>query len=178
VGDVLVAVLTAHTAVAGTGDGVRRVLERVQDAKAKAGAKLERAIPVWMLEPLATPGASVAAVADFSTQPVAAAAIGSIRLPWLEGLHVAKVVGNFEEPGMNVAATLTYGDASQASTAADGVRSADRWLRVLGPLLGGLSLKDLDVKTDGGDLTCTFAVDDATLAHLLGLVSQLLPAPR
>ena len=92
VGAVMLSVLSGRTVVAGTGDGVRRVLERIQDGK------LERAVPAWMLETLATPGAPVALVADFTTQPVASAAIGSISLPWLDGLHVAKVVGNFRGP--------------------------------------------------------------------------------
>ncbi|MGH7297578.1 MAG: hypothetical protein ACRELB_21755, partial [Polyangiaceae bacterium] len=95
-------------------------------------------------------------------------------LPWLDGLHTAKVIGNFEPPGMNVAATLTYADAARASTAADGVRGADAWLRVLGPLFGGVSVKDLDVKTDGDDMKCKFGVDDATLEHLLDYVPRLL----
>jgi hypothetical protein len=116
-------------------------------------------------------------VADFTTQPVAKAALGSVSLPWLDGLRVVKVLGNFEKPGMNVAATLTYTDAPQASTAADGVRGADAWLKVLGPLLGGVAVKDLDVETDGADMKCKFGVDDATLEHLLDYVPRLL-GPR
>ncbi|HEX3344532.1 MAG TPA: hypothetical protein VHS09_08150 [Polyangiaceae bacterium] len=170
-GPLMVSVLTAKTAVAGTGDAVRRLLERVHDRK------VERAMPAWAAETLATPGAEVALAADFTTQPVAAAAIGSVPLPWLTGMRVAKVIGNFESPGMNVAATVSYGEDKQADDAADGVRAADVWLKLLGGLLGGVSVEDLEVKTEGKDLKCTFAVDDATLARVLSFAPHLIGAP-
>ena len=171
-GPAMYSVLTAKTVVAGTGDGVRRVLERVQDGK------LERATPAWIDQTLSTPGAQLALAADFTSQPVTVAAIGSVPLPWIRGIRVAKVIGNFDKPGMNVAATLSYADAQQAETAADGVRTADVWLKVIGPLLGGLSLQDLDVATDDKDMKCKFAVDEQTLGHLLAFAPRLLGAPR
>jgi len=171
-GPAMYSVLTAKTVVAGTGDGVRRVLERVQDRK------VERAIPAWVDETLSTPGAQLALAADFTSQPVTVAAIGSVPLPWLSGMRVAKVIGNFEKPGMNVAATMSYGEPEQARSAADGVRSADAWLKVLGAFLGGVSLQDLEVTTDGKDLKCKFAVDDQTLGRLLAFAPRLLGAPR
>jgi hypothetical protein len=167
-GPAMYSVLTDKTVLAGTGDGVRRVLERVQDRK------IERAIPKWVDETLSTPGAELALAADFTSQPITVAAIGAVPLPWLSGLRVAKVIGNFEKPGMNVAATLSYGDAPQAQSAAEGVRTADVWLKVLGGFLGGLSVQDLDVTTDDKDLKCKFAVDDRTLGRLLAFAPRLL----
>ena len=172
VGPAMYSVLTAKTVVAGTGDGVRRALERVQDRK------IARATPAWVDETLSTPGAELALAADFTSQPLTVAAIGSVPLPWLSGMHVAKVIGNFEKPGMNVAATMTYGEPAQAESAADGVRAADVWLKVLGTFLGGLSLQNLEVTTDGKDLKCKFAVDDQTLGRLLAFAPRLLGAPR
>lgn len=171
-GPAMYSVLTAKTVVAGTGDGVRRVLERIQDRK------LDRAVPAWVDETLSTPGAQLAVTADFTTQPVAVAAIGSVPLPWIRGMKVAKVIGNFEKPGMNVAATLSYAEPQQAESAADGVRTADAWLKVLGAFVGGLSVQDLDVTTDGKDMKCKFAVDDQTLGHLLAFLPRLLGSNR
>jgi hypothetical protein len=171
VGNASYAVLTSKTLVAGTTDGVRRVLERIQ-----AGT-LTRAMPPWVVETLETKGAEMAVAADFATQPIASAAIGSVSLPWLKGMRVARVIGNLEQPGLNVAATLTYADPTQAQSAADGVRSVDGWLKVLGPLFGGLKLQDLKVKTDGGDMQCSFAVDDHTLSGLISLAPRFLPSP-
>jgi hypothetical protein len=165
-------VLTAKTVVAGTSEAVRRVLDKVKTGK------IERAEPPWVIETLQTPGAELAVAGDFASQPLVAASIGSLRLPWLEGLHVARVIGNFQKPGMNVAATLTYGDAQQASSAADGVRTVTGWVKLLGPLLGGVSLQNLDVQTTGTDMQCKFAVDDQTLSNLLALAPRFLPAPE
>ena len=171
-GQLMVSILSPKTAVAGTGDGIRRLLERIQDKK------IERAMPPWVVETLSTPGANVALVADFTSQPVAAAALGAIPVPWLSGMVSARVIGNFAPPGMNVAATVTYGDPLQAQGAAEGVHAAEGWLKVLGPLLGGVAPHDLEVTTDGKDLKCKFSLDDQGLASLLALVPRFLPAPR
>jgi hypothetical protein len=165
-------VLTAKTVVAGTGDGVRRVLDRIQ------GGKLDRAITPWMIETLDTKGAEAAFAADFASQPIAAASLGQFNVPWLKGMRVARVLGDFQNPGMNVAATLTYGDPTEAQGAADGIRMVDGWLKLLGPLLGGVRLENLDVKNTGNDMSCKFAVDDGTLKTLIGLVPRFLTAQR
>jgi hypothetical protein len=164
------AVLTAKTVVVGTGDGLHRVLERVQ-----AGT-FDRALPPWVAETLESKGAQVAVAGDFAMQPIASAAIGSLRLPWLRGMRMARGIGNFAPPGMNFAATLSYGVPQQAEAGADGVRFVDGWLKLLGPLLGGIRLQNLDVTTDRSDLRCKFAVDDQSLESLLALASRLLPA--
>jgi hypothetical protein len=169
VGPSVYTVLTARTLVAGSTDGVRRVLDRI------ATGKIERALPPWVVETLQTPGAEVAIAGDFATQPLAAAAFGAIRLPWVEGLKVARIIGNFDKPGMNVAATMTYGTPAQATSAADGVRAITGWIKILGPLLGGISLQTFDVQTSAADVQCKVAVDDQTLGTLMGLASRLLP---
>jgi len=165
-------VLTAKTVVAGTSEAVRHVLDKLKTGK------IERAEPPWVIETLQTPGAELAVAGDFASQPLVAASIGSLNLPWLEGLHVARVIGNFQSPGMNVAATLTYGDAQQASSAADGVRTVTGWIKLLGPFLGGVSLQNLDVQTAGADMQCKFAVDDSTLSSILALAPRFLPAAQ
>jgi hypothetical protein len=165
-------VLTAKTLVAGTSDAVRRVLDKL------ATGKMARDEPPWVIQTLETPAAEIALAGDFASQPLVAASIGAVNLPWLEGLHVARVIGNFEKPGMNVAATLSYGDARQASSAADGVRTVTGWIKLLGPFLGGLSLQNLNVQTAGTDMQCKFAVDDQTLSNLLALAPRFLPAAQ
>lgn len=168
VGPAMVCVLSARTVVGGTADGVRRLLERLRDKK------IERAIPPWAEETLATPDADLALAADFTSLPVAAAALAPAHLRWLAGMHAVRIIGNFGKPGMNVAATLSYDDAQQASSAADGMHTFDGWLKVLGPLVGGLSLQNLDVATDGKDMKCKFSLDEQALGHLLALAPRLL----
>ena len=170
VGPSVYTVLTGKTLVAGTTDGVRRVLDKI------ATGKIERALPPWVVDTLQTQGAEVAVAGDFATQPLAAAAFGSIRLPWVEGLKVARIIGNFDKPGMNVASTLTYSTPEQASSAADGVRAITGWIKLLGPFLGGISLQNFDVQTAAADVQCKFSLDDQTLGSLMGLGTRLLGA--
>jgi hypothetical protein len=170
-GPVAYAVLTPKTVVSGSGDGLRRVLERVK------GGALDRSVPPWMVETLQTKGAPVALAADFSSQPIAVAAVGTLNLGWLKALRVARVIGNFEPPGMNVAATLTYADAQQAQAAVEGVHVVEGWVNVLGPALGGIRLQNLQATTDAQDLRCKFAIDDQSLRAMIALLGRFLPAP-
>jgi hypothetical protein len=169
-GPAVYAVLTSKTLVAGSTDGVRRVLDKV------ATGKIERALPPWVIETLQTPGAELAVAGDFATQPLAAAAFGSIRLPWIEGLKVARIIGNLDPSGLNLAGTLTYTTPEQATSAADGIRAITGWLKVLGPLLGGISLQSFDVQTSAADLQGKVTLDAKTLGTLMGLGEKMLPA--
>jgi hypothetical protein len=163
-------VLSSKTVLAGTSEAVRRVLDKVQSGK------IERAMPPWAIQTLETPGAEIAIAADFATQPLVAATVGSLRIPWTEGIRVARVVGDFQPPGLHVASTFTYTTSDQASSAADGIRSETGLLKVLGPLLAGISLQNVDVKAQGSDLQCKLAIDDASLGNLLAMGAKLLPA--
>ena len=169
VGSIAYAVLTSKTIVVGAGDGLRRVLDRF------ATGTFDVALPPWVVQTLQTQGAEIAVAGDFATQPIASAAMGSVKLPWLQGLRTARIIGNFAKPGMNVAATLGYGIPQQAEAAVQGVRFVDNWLKVLGPLLGGIRLQNLEVNTDQSDLRCKFSLDDASLSSLLALLPRFLP---
>ncbi|HSY22924.1 MAG TPA: hypothetical protein VK841_12450 [Polyangiaceae bacterium] len=169
IGAVAYSPLTPHTLVAGTGDGVMRVLDRVH------AGKLDRAIPPWAADTLQTKGAEVAVAADFSTHPIGSVTVGSVSVPWLKGMQVARVLGDFSPPGLNVAATLTYSDPSQASGAAQGISMAAGWVKMLAPLVGGANLENLDVHAVGADVQCKFAVDDQSLRMLVSLAPRLLP---
>jgi hypothetical protein len=161
--------LTAHTLLTGSAEGVRRALDRL----ASGGA--ERRIPPWMSATLGTPGAQLVAVADLQTDPMAAATVATLDLPWLQHLQVARVIANFGPPGMNVAATLTYPNESEVASAADAVRGLAGWVRTLGPFLGGVQIQGLDVKAQGSDLQGSFALDDHTLRALTALLPRVLP---
>jgi len=161
--------LTPRTLVAGTNDGVRFVLDRLGKGPPA------RSLPPWVTDTLATPGAAGALAADFASQPVAAATLGNLNLPWLSGLRIARVVGNLLPPGLNVAATVTYADPALAQQAAGGMRSADRWLDLFGPLVGGVKLQGFDANAEGTDLRCRFALDTQGIQTLIAMLPRLLP---
>lgn len=162
--------VTSRTLVAGSPDGVRRVLDRLAEGEPN------RRVPPWMSEAVATAGAQLVVVGDFQTEPVAAAALASLNVPWMEHLQVARVVANFQTPGLNVAATLTYSSDAEAQAARDGIRSLGTWVRTLGPLLGGIQLQGLEVKEAARDVQCSFALDDRSLGKLAAMATRFIPA--
>jgi hypothetical protein len=172
-GQTTVAPLSARTLVGGTTERVHRVLDRV----GPGAPKLDRAVPPWVAETLASQGAQFAVTADFATQPVASATFGSINLTFLQGLRMVRAIGDFDAPGLNVAATLTYGDPPSAQAAADNMRLIGTWQTVLAPLLMGAKLSNLQVGASGADVQSKFAVDDTSLRALLLIASKYLQPP-
>jgi hypothetical protein len=170
-GAITIAPLTARTLVAGTTERVRRVLDRLGQ-----GA-LQRSVPPWAAETLASQGAQFAIAGDFAAQPIASATIGSINLSWLKGLQTLRAIGNFDDPGLNVAATLTYNDPSGAQGATDGIHLIDSWQKLLAPLLLGAKVQNLQVGNSGNDVSCKFAVDSTSLRALVRLASRYFQPP-
>jgi hypothetical protein len=171
VGGVTFAPLTRRTILSGMGEGLRRALDRVRDGK------IERAMPPWVVETVETKGsARLAAAADFSSQPIASVTLGMVRLPWLEGLRVARVLGDFEAPGLNVAGTLTYGTDQQSQAGVAGMRTVAGLLDRLSPLIGGIKLQNFSVNAAGPDLQCKFSVDDRAVRAALALAARFMPA--
>ena len=78
---------------------------------------------------------------------------------------------------MNVAATLTYGDPAGAQGATDGIHLIDSWQKLLAPLLLGAKVQNLQVGNSGNDVSCKFAVDNASLRALLTLASRYFKPP-
>lgn len=170
-GMVTVAPVTAKTMVAGTTDRVHSVLDRL------GKGPLVRSMPPWAAETLGTQNAKFAIAADFATQPIASATIGSINLTWLKGLQVVRAIGDFQDPGVNVAATLTYGDPVAAQGATDGIHLIDSWQKLLAPLLLGAKVDNLQVGSNGNDVSCKFGVDGGSLQALLTLASRYVKPP-
>jgi hypothetical protein len=171
VGAVTIAPITTKTVVVGTSERVHRVLDRI------AAGSLQRAVPPWVSDTLNAQGAQIAVAADFATQPIASATIGSINLSWLKGLQVVRAIGDFDAPGVNVAGTMTYGDPSEAQAASDGIHLIDGLQKVLAPLLLGAKVQNLQASSTGNDVSCKFAVDDASLRAILPLASRYALPP-
>ena len=110
---------------------------------------------------------------QFISDPVAAS-VGMVPLAWVKGLKAARLVGNFKDPGLNIAATLTYPDPNAAKDNADQVKKTASMASLLA-LVGAPQLKNLDIKTQEADVQITFGVDDAALRTFLGSVQQYVP---
>ena len=168
-GQVTFAAISPKTLVAGTLSGVQAVLDRVRQGQ------LARVVSPQVVETLQSPGAQAALVADFTTQPPRIGSIGMINLGWLQGVKLVRALGDFNPPGLNVAATSTFGDPSQATAAVSGIHALDGWLTILAPALGGARIQNLQVEAVGSDVTTKFAVDGASLAALLALGTRFIP---
>lgn len=112
--------LTENTLVFGSEIGIRRVLERIEEGR------LERSLPPWYERMLQQQKAHFALGIDLDAQPVPAAL--RTRLAFLKGLRAGRLLGNFEEPGLNVAGTLTYDRPDSAKNAVRYIQEQEKML--------------------------------------------------
>jgi hypothetical protein len=157
-------ILSKQTAICGTETGIRRALDRITDKRVK------RDLVPWMTATLETEGAAFAVAGDFVNQP-----LPQLQIPmmgWVNGIKAARVVGNFHDPGLNIAGSFTYADATTATSAADGVRGAGAAIALLS--IGGTvpKIQNLDVKVDGADVQYQFALDDEGLRKAVGAIAR------
>lgn len=159
-------ILSPTKAIAGTESGIRRVLERIKDNRVK------RDIAPWMLETVETPGAAVAVAGDFATQPMPAEAMRQVPVPFLQSMKAMRLLLTFKEPGVQLASSLTYPDATGASTASEHVKQVanmSKWLTLM-----GIKIQNVDVKVEKQDVQLKLDVDDQSLRQLLASAPQWL----
>jgi hypothetical protein len=167
VSDVGFSILTPKTALAGTQGGIRRALDRIQDGHPK------REIAAWVENTIDTPGAAATVCADFS-QPLVAAAVGTLSVPGTKGLDQLRLVADFEPPGMHVSGTILYADAVSATAAASGLEQAGNLANLVS--FTGLTpkLEDLEVSTVDTNVRVAFSVDDRSMRNLISLLPKYL----
>lgn len=161
-------ILTPKTALAGTETGIRRALDRIHDGQKS------RDQPDWVLSAIGTPNAAAVVTADF-TQPIASAALGTVSLPWANGIKVVRLLADFKQPGMHVAGTLTYADGASAAAGANGIQQLGTLANLVA--LTGLAprLQDLSVSAADANVQCAFSLDESSMRSLLALVPRLAP---
>jgi hypothetical protein len=172
-GNVGFTLLSARTALFGNETGIRRALDRIQDGHAK------RELPAWMLALLAEQKAPLVGGADLRTHPVSDAARS--QLPFLNGLETAAVVGNFQDPGLNFAGTLTYPDEAGASAGAGQLLETRQTLDAYAPFLAMLGIpqpvKQLEARAEGKKVECVIGVDGQAIGVVLDKAQDFLGVP-
>jgi hypothetical protein len=173
-GDTGFSVLTARVALFGNDVGVRRAIDRIEEGRAK------RQLPKYLGDLLATPNAPLVVAGDLTSNPVPAAM--REELSFSEGLETFAIVGNFEDPGMNLAGTLSYGDAPAAQRGSQNLLAMRAMLDRYAPFLAlmGIPQPIRKLETQPKDKTVPFvmAVDGAAVAALLDKASELVTAGR
>jgi hypothetical protein len=159
-------VLTAKTALAGTETGIRRAIDRVRDGRVK------RDVPPWVDTTLSTQGAVLAIAADTQAQPGTGEILKQAPFPWMQTAQKARILMDFNAPGSNVGAAITYADEAQATQAAAGLNNTASFARILA--LIGLQFRELKVTTDKTDVQVKISVDDQSLRALAQGLPQWL----
>jgi hypothetical protein len=157
--------LSDTRAIAGTEQGIRRVLERIKDRRVK------RDIAPWMITTLETPGAALAIAGDFASQPIPAEATRQIPSPLVNGLKATRVVATFKD-GVQIAGSITYTDPQSAETASATVKQAaslTKWLAIF-----GIKVQNVDIKVEKSDVQVSLLIDDQSLRQLLASAPQWL----
>ncbi|HWA76520.1 MAG TPA: hypothetical protein VG937_29495 [Polyangiaceae bacterium] len=156
-------VLTERTLLFGNETGMRRALDRIHEGRAR------RQLPKWMAEMLETKSAPLAGGADLTSQPVPAAARD--QLAFLDGLKTASLLGNFEEPGLNLAGTLSYAEPEGAAHGADNLKQLHSRLATYAPFMALLGfpqpVRSLEVRAEKEQVKFVAGVDGAAVAVLL-----------
>lgn len=116
-------VLTPKTALFGNEVGIRRALDRLE----RGDLRVDQAPDIEAL--MRNPGAPIALGA--SNEDAALDALIQ-RTPLASNLKIVRVVGNLQAPGLNLAGTFTFGDASSAQVARDRFEQTFATLDTLG----------------------------------------------
>lgn len=165
-------VLTERTMLFGNETGMRRALDRIQEGRAR------RQLPKWMAEVLETKSAPLAGGADLTSQPLPAAA--RQQLAFVDGLETLSLLGNFEEPGLNLAGTLNYAAPEAAARGADNLKQLHGRLSSYAPFMAMLGIpqpvRSLEARAEEQRVKFVAGVDGAAVIILLEKAESYLAA--
>jgi hypothetical protein len=160
-------ILTPQTALFGNETGIRRCLDRI------AESRVADELPAWVKELLLAPNATFSFGVDLQSNPLTAALTG--RLAALRGASMARGLGNFDAPGINVAGTIGHADHEAARTTASALLQAGGSLNIYGRLFGlGQPIRKLETQAVGSDTQVVLAVDGGAVRILM---EKFLPPP-
>jgi len=170
-GTVGFSVLTPKTALLGNDTGMRRALDRIEEGRAR------RQLPEYMDKLLASSQAPIIAGFDFTSSPLPDAT--RQELAFLAGVKTLALVGNFQDPGLNLAGTLTYESADAAQRGAQSLISLRQMVERYAPFLAllgiGQPVRKLEAVPNDKDVSFVAAVDGAAVAALLDKAQDMLP---
>jgi len=166
-------VLTDHTALFGNDTGIRRALDRIHEGRVRL-----QTLP-WMDKLLKDESAPIIAGADLRAQAIPEAA--SRNLQFLNGLETLAFVGNFADPGLNLAGTLVYGDEAGAKQGAANVQALSQKLGTYGPILALMGIpqpvRKLEAEAKGKEAAFVVGLDAAAIGALLDKLPDYLGKP-
>ena len=165
-GSVGFAVLTPNTVLFGNEFGLRRALDRLQRRE------LTVEIEPLLIDFIKLPGGPI----GVGVNEQGAAALRAVR-SWqpLDGLRLARVVGDFRAPGLHFAGSLTYQDDNQAVQSQDffdGLGRNATALSTLGSLFGYGSGLAISSTHSQGSVQVVGRLDEAWAGRLMDLLER------
>jgi hypothetical protein len=168
------AVLTDHTVLLGDETGIRRSLDRLTEGRA------HHEVPKWVDAVLATDNASIAAAFDFGGQTPTGVIVQ--QLPFLRGVRTARVLGNFQPPGINLAGSLSYPDPDSANAGAQALLQIRQTLQSYSffmQLAGiGNPIQNLQAQPNGNDTDFVAGIDGRAVEWVLNQAAAELGAAQ
>ena len=161
-------VLTARTALFGSETGIRRALDRIREGRAT------RRLPAWTNQLVDAKESPIGLGLDLRANALS----DSVRqqLAFVEGLESARARGNFVAPGLNLAASLRYPTAEQATVGAQRVTQTREMLAQAGFLmtLFGIAqpIERLEARPNGQEVDVVLSANGTTLGTL---ITQSIP---
>jgi len=166
-------VLTHKTALFGNETGIRRALDRIDEAR------VQKQVPAWAADLLENPNASMMAALNLRAQPMTDAV--QKKLPFLQGMQSVRLLGNFEPPGVNFAGTAAYEDAAAAQRGEAALKESHATLQTLGFFSAWVGLpqpvKRLETRSEGDEVKFVVGIDAQAMGTLLDFAANALPAP-
>ncbi len=163
-------VLTRQTVLFGNETGIRRALDRLEEGFYTANT------PKWLNELMQNPNAAIAMGADVREHPELSAL--EDKYPVFRGLQRARVLGNFEPPGMNFAGTLTYDDEQSATTGASEVLRLHQTIKNITWFTQwfgyGDPIKNLQVQANGKSAQFVAGLDGQAVSQLIEQLGNML----
>jgi hypothetical protein len=163
-------VLTQQTTLFGNDTGIRRALDRIREGRVR------RQVPRWMDKLLTQQKAPLIGGADLKSQPLPNAA--RENLAFLNGVETLSAIGNFENPGLNIAGTLVYADEANAVRGAEDVRNLEQKLKSYSTLMALFGIpqpvRKLQAQAKGKEAAFVLGVDAAAVSVLLDKAQELL----
>ncbi len=163
-------VLTAKTALCGNDIGMRRALDRIEEGRTR------RQLPPNMATLFVEPKAPLVAGVDLTASPLPDAA--RRQLAFLDGLKTMSLLGNFEDPGLNVAGTLSYEDEAAATRGAQNLLvlrgSVERYSTILALFGIGQPIRKLEAQPKGSEVSFVGAFDGVAVGALLERLDALV----
>ena len=156
-------VLTPRSVLIGNETAIRRALDRIKEGRAV------RRVPDWLVKLIETPDVPMAGGGDLRVQPTTEAV--RQELQFLNGLETIRMLGNFKDPGLNFAGTLSYETEEAAQKGAGALTELKTTLQTYGWLIALLGVSQpvrrLEAQPKGKEAQFVVGIDGQAIGQLL-----------